>query len=476
MTRCPNCQAWLDEDIMYCGNCGQQVAPLQARGATASYPQEGENTGAHFATRTISQRTAPMTPPTKNTPPPQGPPPTGRRRGRGLLISAALLLALLAGTLVFILTNQRSASGGSAANASGQVTFFDSPNGTGSTDALKIVVSGLSIPGAGSDYEAWLVDETGEHTTPLGALTARGTVFSLAFAGNGHDGLAGINLLGSGNVVEITQEQGRAQLPAGKVLLSATFAPRAFIHIKHLLFSFPVTPAKIGLLVGLLGQTRLLNAQALALESLAGNRNPAAVACLAQSIIDISEGQQGGHFQLPPASCGSSLPTGDGFGILGSNGYATTAATHASLAATQSDSTATIRLHASEVETGTTSITGLMTGIDRDAQHLLANPADATSIQEIATLANHALQGVDSNGDGQIDPVASEEGAATTYLRGQLLANLTLSPHPQAVGGLPGRSLDNVLALREYQVEPALLTKTAILVFPTRRQSAAAGD
>lgn len=467
MMHCPQCQAWLDEDIIYCGNCGQQVAPLQARGATAMYPQEGEQAGAHIATRPISQSTIPIAPAQKNTPPPQALPSTGRRPRRGLLISAILLLALLAGTLVFLLTNQHPASGGVAANASGQVTFFDSPNGIGSTDALKVVVSGLSTPGAGSEYEAWLVDETGEHTTALGTLTAQNALFSLTFAGNGHNGLVGTNLLGSGNVVEITQEQGRMQVPAGKVLLSAAFAPRAFIHIKHLLFSFPVTPAKIGLLVGLLGQTRLLNAQALALSSLAGNRNPAAIACLAQSIIDISEGQQGGRFQLPPASCGSSLPTGDGFGILGSNGYAATAATHASLAATQSDSTATIRLHASEVEAATTSITGLVTTIDRDAAHLLSTPGDTASIQEIATLANHAFQGVDSNSNGQIDPLAGEEGAATAYLRGQLMANLTLSPHLQALSGLPA----NETARLDTQRAPRFLTDTALL----RRRLPAAG-
>lgn len=420
--RCPNCQAWLDEDTVYCGNCGQQVAPLQARGATASYPPVGGNAGA----RVLTQGTVPMAHPPRNTPPPQGPPPAGGRRWRGRLISGALLLALLASALIFILATQRPSGG--AVNASGQVTFFDSPNGTGGTDALKIVVNGLSAPGAGSEYDAWLVDETGEHTTLLGALSAHGAAFTLTFAGSGHDGQPGANLLGSGNVVEITQEQGKVRLPAGKVLLLATFAPRAFVHIRHLLFSFPTTPAKIGLLVGLLGQTRLLNAQAQALESLAGHGDPAAITCLAQSIIDISEGQQGGHFQLPAASCGSSLPTGDGFGILGANGYAATAATHASLAATQSDSTATIRLHASEVEAGTTSIASLVTAIDRDAGQLLSHPGNTADIQEIASLANHAFQGVDSNSNGQVDPVASEEGAATAYLRGQLIASLALLP------------------------------------------------
>src|SRR5579883_1793388 len=430
MMRCPNCQAQLDEDTIYCGNCGQQVAPFQARGATASYVTERHDAGGSFMT----QRTAPMlqgppAPSHKNTPPPQGPSPARRRRRPGLLAIAILLLVLLAGGTVLALTLlKNNPLGGIAANASGQVTFFDGPNGTGSTDALKIVVSGLSAPAAGSQYDAWLVDETGEHTTPLGTLSAQGNLFSLSFVGGSEQ--PGTNLLGSGNVVEITLEQGKVQLPTGKVLLSATFPPKAFVHIKHLLFSFPTTPAKIGLLVGLLNQTRLLNAQALALQSLASNGNAAAITCIAQSIIDISEGQQGSHFQQPPASCGSSIPTGDGFGILGTNGYATTAATHASLAATQSDSTANIRLHAGEVEAGTTNITGWVTTIDHDALQLLSNPGDIKSIQEIVALANHAFQGVDANGNGQVDPGKGEAGAATAYLRGQLMANLTLTPRP----------------------------------------------
>ncbi len=431
MMRCPHCQAQLDEDTIYCGNCGQQVAPLQARGATASYVTERRDAGVSFipAQRTAPAVPGPAVPSHKNTPPPQGPPPVRRGRRPGLLAIAILLLILLAGGTVLALTLLKSnPSGGVAANASGQVTFFDGPNGTGGTDALKIAVSGLSAPAAGSQYDAWLVDEAGEHTTPLGTLSAQGNLFSLNFAGTGSSGQPGTNLLGSGNVVEITLEQGKVQLPTGKVLLSATFPPKAFVHIKHLLFSFPTTPAKIGLLVGLLNQTRLLNAQALALQSLAGNGDAAAITCIAQSIIDISEGQQGSHFQQPPASCGSSIPTGDGFGILGTNGYATTAATHASLAATQSDSTANIRLHAGEVEAGTTNITGWVTTIDHDALQLLSNPGDIKSIQEIVALANHAFQGVDANGNGQIDPGDGEEGAATAYLRGQLMASLTLTP------------------------------------------------
>lgn len=436
--QCPRCQIHIDDDAVFCGNCGQQIAPLQARGATINYAGNDQ--------ATVQSARAQISPPPRHTPTQpahrqsETPPPatlpgitTPPRRARPTrLILAVVLLVLLAGSTVLTIgllrNRQASDTNGLASNASGQVTFFDGPNGADGTDALRIVASGLSSPASGSHYDAWLVDEANERTTALGTLSAQGTSFILSFTGNGKNGLPGTNLLSSGNVVEITLEQGNVHLPTGKVLFAAHFPPRAFVHIKHLLFSFPTTPGKIGLLVGLLAQTRLLNAQALALQSVASSQNTMAIRCIAQSIIDISEGPQGAHFQPLPATCGVSVPTGDGFGILGKNGYAVTAATHASLAATQSDATATIRLHASEVEVGTNNITGWVTTIDRDALALLSNPNDQASVSDIVALADHAFHGVDSNGNGQIEPGVGEEGAATTYLRGQLMATLTLAP------------------------------------------------
>ncbi len=435
--QCPKCQANLENDTIFCGNCGQQVAPFQAQGATLPYSISAKNGGLETPTSTAQSESftptlliAP-TPGRSETPPPTPTPhsPRGRQRENPrLLIFAVILLVLLAGGTVLTIGLVRNHQNSLASNASGQVTFFDSLNSTGGTDALRISVDGLSAAPNGAQYDAWLVDEVGEHTTQLGPLVAQGKTFTLTFEGNGGNGRPGTNLLSAGNVVEITQEQNKVQLPAGSVLLSATFPPKAFVHIKHLLFSFPTTPGKIGLLVGLLEQTRLLNAQALALQSMAGSQNLLAIQCIAQSIIDISEGQQGQHYRLLPAPCGVSIPVGDGFGILGTNGYAATAATHASLAATQADTTATIRLHASEVETGTTNITGWVTNIDQDTLALLSNPRAQASISDIVALADHAFHGVDSNGNGQIEPLKGEEGASTLYLRGQLMATLTLLP------------------------------------------------
>ncbi len=445
--QCPNCHHTIDDDTIFCGNCGRQVAPLHAPGATVTATDEtmlsarndvsGQGVLRYnppWAARPeieSAKQGAVGAPPVQPATPPPTPPPPRRAKTSRLALMAALLVIVLSGgiTLALALLQKNGAgTGNPGANASGQVLFFDGPNGSGNTDALKISVNGLSAPPPGSSYDAWLVDSTGEQVTLLGVLTSQGSVFSLNFAGNGGNGQAGTNLLGAGNQLEITLEQGSPKLPTGRIILLGTFPPKAFVHIKHLLFSFPTTPGKIGLLVGLQEQTRLLNAQALVLQSIAASHNTNALQCAAQSIIDIAEGQQGANFKPLAASCGSSTTTGDGFGILGANGYASTAAAHASLAATQSDSTGLIRQHASEVEIGMSNITRWVTTIDADAQKLLANPNDSAVVQEIATLSDQAFHGVDKNGNGQIDPVSGEEGAITAYLRGQLMATLPLVP------------------------------------------------
>lgn len=463
--QCPHCNAQLDEDTIFCGNCGRQVAPLQAQGATVSAPgtdlrgapvapvvpsappyppsrpapamsenQRAMPLGDDPGAATMWSGRMPTPPGLRETPAPTQPsapaPPRGANRRRNLLFGA-LLVILLAGAAVLVLSLLQK--GGTAsnpgANASGQVLFFDGSNGTSNTDALKITINGLSAPASGFHYAAWLVNVSAEQSISLGTLTSSGGTFALNFAGNGSNGQPGKNLLGEGNQVEITLEQGNVTLPTGRVVLAATFPPKAFVHIKHLLFAFPTTPQHIGLLVGLLGQTNLLNAQALALQSVAANNNAAAIRCDAQSIIDIAEGRIGSNYRPPSTrSCGSSFVAGDGLGILGPNGYASLAAAHASLAATQSDSTDTIRAHAGEVEIGTKNITNWVTTIDRDALRLLANPRNGALVQEIVTLAAHSYKGVDTNGDGQIDPVSGEEGAVTAYLRGQLMATLPLTP------------------------------------------------
>lgn len=310
----------------------------------------------------------------------------------------------------------------------GQVTFFDSQNGSpGHTNALSIVIHGLDTPPSGFQYNAWLINDQSEEVIALGTLSARQQTFSVSYAAESSNGQGGTNLLSAGDRLEITLEQEAVKLPAGKVILVGTFPAKAFSHIQHLLVSFPKTPGKIGVLVGVLEQTHRLNIQADVLQSNTDSGNTDAVQCAAQSIIDVIEGSKGPHYQPLPGKCAlqNVTTTGDGFGLLG-KGYVVDAAEHAVLATSQPDATNQMRLHEGLVEVALSNIKGWVTTVDQNAVDLLKNPTDLAKVQEIVMLSDTAYHGVDVNGDGQIDPVAGEAGALTAYLQGQLMASFTL--------------------------------------------------
>ena len=193
--------------------------------------------------------------------------------------------------------------------------------------------------------------------------------------------------------------------------------------------AFPETPGKIGFLTGVLEQTQLLNIQAAVLQSISASRNTTSIGCVAQSMLDIIEGTHGPHYQSLARTCiqQNITVTGDGFGLL-NKGYIAGAEEHASLALSQSDATTIMRQHADLMDLSLTNISQWVTTIEQDLLSLRAHPGDLTSLSQIATLADNALHGVDTNGDGQIDPVVGEAGAITAFQQGELMATLTLTP------------------------------------------------
>jgi hypothetical protein len=347
----------------------------------------------------------------------------------GVLV-LVLLIAAFAGfaTLLQHQTNTLNMTG-----ATGFVSFSDSQSGQ-VTDSLNISLSGVGAPSAGSQLHAWMVDEANEKTTSLGTLTPAGQqAFKVAFTSKG------ANIFSLGNVIEVTQEQGNVTAPTGTVVMTGKFPTLAYVHIKHLLFSFPTTPGQIGLLVGLRSETQLLNAAALTLKSVTAN--PDAVHCAAQSILDIDEGQHGQHAHPLSTLCQGLNITqkGDGLGLLGDNGYIHLSAQHASFAATTTDTTQNIKTHAQHVINATTDlqgdanthVQGWITTIDQDALFVRDHATDPTApakIQEIVQLASQALNGFDANHNEIIEPVVGEAGALTAYAHGQLMAMLTLKP------------------------------------------------
>src|SRR5579885_1099053 len=425
---CPNCNEPLEAGASFCGNCGNQVAPIYARGATIGEVADRARVGDRIRNFPVQSPPrfpiySPANQPLRSTPALPALPPRSPRFDNGPVLLIALLLLVIVitcGTIALITNNHNGATG----TIQGQVSFSDNQGGQDRSNVININISGLDAPPNGSQYHAWLLNDQTEQILSLGILIAQNQKFTLNFTDKG------TNLLAQGDRIEITQEQGDVKLPTGKVVLSAKFPPLAFIHIKHLLVSFPGTPGNIGLMVGVREQARQLNTQAGLLKNASTNGNPLIAQCIAQNMIDIIEGAQKSHSRSLPPLCGvvNITLSGDGFGLLGPKGYLATASTHASLAATQPDSTDIIKTQARDVITATDNIKGWATTVDQDAHALLTNPGDTAKIQEIFTLSDHILNGVDINNDESIDPVPGEAGAITGYIHAQLMATLTLAP------------------------------------------------
>jgi zinc-ribbon domain len=456
---CPRCNNPLEENAAFCGVCGALIRPQRdgetvvetfdsmpsnpRRALTPTVyvtPQQQSHSGTvtpkyglpdkQFA----SQSTMRETPSLVMTPVPDK---NRKKLSKFFVFFVSLAIvtiaAVVAGGIFWFQARTPSSTPSSA-----QVSFLNSQNNaSGTTDALKITATNLPNPPDGSHYDAWLTDTANEQILPLGTLSKSDpNTFAVSFPNAGSPS-SQVNLVGAGNRIEITQEQGNVTVPSGKVLVSATFPPRALVHIRHLLVSFPATPANVALLTGLLNETQKVNALSVMLQNSATTNNTASVACIAQAIVNVIEGKNGKNYRPLSTDCGrvgiGDAVIGDGFGILGNGkdgGYVPFASQHAALAASQSDATDTIRQFAKDVETSTDSIKGVITNIDNDALRLLASPAITTQVSEIVSLSDHAFHGFDQNGNGKIEPTVGEAGAVTAYTSGQRMATLTLTPSP----------------------------------------------
>ncbi len=358
--------------------------------------------------------------------------PLPRNRQPMSALRIALVAVVLTAVVVGGVLGVRALKGGGGPRGTpgGQIVFLDSQGGAaGQTNALRLSASNLADLPSGSSYYAWLIDTQAEHVTALGQLQVHDGSATLNFADSSS---SDSGLLGLGNTIEITQENGRVSVPVGKVVLIGTFPPKAFVHIQHVLVAFPATPGHVGLIVGALRQYQLLNTQVQVLAQAAQGGDQASVRCQAQGIVDILEGSKGKDYRplSPQCTTQQTISAGDGYGLIGpkadgsDGGYINFANDHASLASQQADATANMHTHAAQVEAALNTVLTLSLRLRDDAVALLKNPGDSAKVSEMVTLARNAYEGADTNGDGKID----QAGLLTAYEQAQQMATLPLVP------------------------------------------------
>jgi plastocyanin len=315
----------------------------------------------------------------------------------------------------------------SQAAAGGTVRFTDSLS---QTDQIILSVSKMPAKPETKAFYGWLVNSANGNDVGLGRLTpdANGAV------NRTYEDPANGNLLAAYDSVLITNEdlESVPSTPSADVALSGKLPPQALVHIRHLLVSFPATPKKIGLEVGLRSQVELVRQHAQFMSDAQASGDLATVKLHAEHLVNIIEGTKGTDYGDINKD-GKVTNPGDGYGLLPNGdqlGYLQGSKDHAALAAAAPDATADIMLHAGHVGITVDNVTGWVTTIRDTAIEVAQSPnvkATDPLVRRILALSGQALNGVDLNGDGQILPIPGSGGAITSYQHAQLMAGIPLT-------------------------------------------------
>lgn len=340
-------------------------------------------------------------------------------------LSAGILLIALAGWGL----TRFSSFGGVEAAGVGLLRFQD---GTAPADQVTISTSSMELPPQGNRYEAWLIEDDGEQRISIGVIDFDEQRHgSLTFV----DG-QGRNLLGRYSTLEITTEPDPdpSTNSSNIVVFSVSLPPDGFTHVRHLLFSFSATPQQIGFIRGLDADTILLNEQAQQMLASFEARDQSALSLHAEEMLNvIAGGQSPDHKDWNED--GNIDDPGDGFGLLlnGENlGYIQGTFTHADLSLTSADATQNMFIHGNHVKLCATNIGEWTPQLRDQLIAILESPLDSADleqmIREVVALADKIRNGIDINGDENIEPVAGEGGAITAYEHAYYMADMVIFP------------------------------------------------
>jgi len=308
-----------------------------------------------------------------------------------------------------------------------QVNFADD---TQLSDKIVVNINPLPATPAGKGLYGWLVNGGTGANVGLGQLTpdAGGNVLRRFTDPKGANLLANYDKF----IVTVEALDPAPSTPSSTVMLSGQLPGPSLVHIRHLLVSFPATPGKIGLEVGLRTQTQELRRQAELMRDHQTEGQISGVKGQAEKLVNIIEGSKGADFGDLDKN-GQVENPGDGYGLLKNGdqlGYLDGSKDHANLAAKAEGATEEIKLHAGHVGITVDNASGWITAIrDRALVVLKSNDIKVTEplVREILALANQSVNGVDLKGDGQILPIPGSGAVLTSYQHSGLMATLYLS-------------------------------------------------
>jgi hypothetical protein len=291
----------------------------------------------------------------------------------------------------------------------------------------------MPVPRDGNQYDAWLIADDNEQRMLLGTITfdadKKG---SLTFVDS-----QGRNLLGGYHGLEITiePEPDNNPNPSNDVAYTVTLPASGLVHVRHLLFSFGATPNQIGFIRGLDADTKLVNELSQQMLNAFEASDEADVHAQAEAILNVIVGSKSEDHK-DWDSDGNIADPGDGYGLLfnGDNlGYIQGTYTHADLAITSADATPNMLLHGGHVKIAATNVGDWSAQLREKLITILSSPSSAETealIRDGVALANQMQNGIDINGNENIEPIPGEGGAKTAYEHAYYMADMLILPAP----------------------------------------------
>ncbi len=300
-------------------------------------------------------------------------------------------------------------------------------------DKSTITLSGLPKPKAGTHYEAWYLAESGEIRRNIGSITIdeNGTG-QLSFTDPDQN-----NILKLFDQIEITVESDNDPTPdesSGEVVASSVFPPQALVHMRHLLVSFHGAPKEEALIQGLWYAADETDNSVIALNEAFKNNDEKLFRLKNEEIINQLVGSANTLQYRDWNEDGKVNDPGDGFGLLGNGpenelGYIPTTISHAQFAAEALDATENIQSHSANVIISIENMRGWSEQLLEKALKLQEMPFGNEMkplVEEMHLLSDHALFGVDTNGNGLIEPIIGEGGGDTAYEQTYYMAEMPL--------------------------------------------------
>ena len=364
----------------------------------------------------------------------------------GLEVLAAVVLALIIIQFIRPKTTTLVATA-IPPNPNSPVGTMNFKNVNNVNDNITITLSNVTRPESNYHLEAWLVSDDGQSFLDVGqiALDSAGGG-RLEFTDPNKD-----NLLKYAQL-QITKEQNDVTIskPGGEVVYSSIFPPQALAQVRNVELAYDQVPDNISLMEGLYYYsasyiTTPINGDQVNDPTFVGIRqafdkqDEATLRKDTEMVINQIVGESSDQYKDYDQDGTVDVYSSDGYGSLPNGdhaGYLQETALHAKLAADAADSTPNIRTQSKNIQVCIQNIDGWTSQLLPLALKLNTitfGPEMKQTIDEMSKLGDALVNGIDANGNGNIEPVDGECGAGKAYEYGWGLAEFSLYIGPNRV-------------------------------------------